>query len=75
MKYRVKQINESTFIPQCKSWYDFEWGNIDKDDNYVWSSSKQNWSICHSLDSALQVIMVHKTIKREKKQYPKYHKV
>lgn len=74
MIYRVKQIDDNTFIPQCRLWFWFEWGNIDIKDDYVWYDT-QTWSICSSLDHALQAIMVHKTRRREKKQYPKYHKV
>lgn len=74
MKFRVKQIKDDAFIPQCKPWYDFEWGNIDREENYIWHTTVYH-SICPSLDTAYQVIIRYKTVEREKKQYPKYHKV
>jgi hypothetical protein len=73
MQYRVKQIDENTFIPQCKSWYDFEWGNIDRLDGYIWHTTL-TYAICPSLESAKQAIIRCKSIKLEKKEYPKYYK-
>lgn len=74
MPYRIKQINESTFIPQFRLWFWFEWGNIDKKDDYVWYNT-ETWSICPSYDSAYQTILKYKTVRKEKKQYPKYYKL
>lgn len=74
MIYRIKQINESTFIPQCRLWFWFEWANIDTKDNYIWYNT-ETWSICHSYDSAYKTIIKFKTTRKEKKQYPKYYKV
>jgi hypothetical protein len=74
MKFRVKQIDDNTFIPQCRSWYDFDWKSIDKIDNY-------SWSICtdyahHStLEDAMYTIERHKKYIEQKNKYPKYHKV
>jgi hypothetical protein len=74
MRYRIKQTDKERFIPQCKSWYDFEWGNIDREDNFVWHTTSL-YSICSSLESAKQVITRCKTIKLEERKYPKYFKV
>lgn len=73
MQYRVKQIDENTFIPQCKSWYDFEWGNIDQSDNYVWHTTS-TYSRCSSLELARKTIERHKSCLKEEAKYPKYYK-
>lgn len=74
MRYRVKQISSDVFIPQCKSWYDFEWGNIDRVDNFV-RYTTSSYSRCSSLESAKEVITRSKDFKLKQKKYPKYFKI
>jgi hypothetical protein len=74
MKYRIKQIDENTFIPQCKHWWCLDWGNIDKEGDYVWYT-KSWYSKCKSLELANTSIERHKSYLKSKKQYPKYFKV
>jgi hypothetical protein len=74
MRYRIKQIDENTFIPQCKPRWYFGWGNIDRVSNYVWQLISFH-SQCKSLESANTTIERHKSYLKLEKQYPKYFKV
>lgn len=74
MKYRVKQIEENTFIPQCRPWWDFDWGNIDRKGDYVWYTTS-TYSCCSSLELAKKTIERYKEFQKIKKRYPKYYKV
>jgi hypothetical protein len=74
MKFRIKQIDEETFIPQCKPWWDFDWGNIDLDGDYVWYTTS-SYSRCQSLELAKVTIEKYKSFLKLKKQYPKYYKI
>jgi len=70
MIYRIKQIDENTFIPQCKHWLNFNWRNIDKTGGYVWYTTYE-WSQCESFDLANTIIEKYKSYLK----YPKYYKV
>lgn len=73
MKYRVKQIAENIFIPQCReSWFD-TWESIDNIDNYVWNFTEK-YSHNETLEKALSVIVRHKKYLESKIKYPKYYK-
>ena len=74
MRYRIKQIDENTFIPQCKHWLHFNWGNIDRAADYVWYTTYE-WSQCKSLELANTTIEKYKSYLKLEKQYPKYYKV
>lgn len=74
MMYRVKQIDDNTFIPQCRPWYDFEWGNIDRKDDYTWYL-RTHYSHHNSLESAKTTIDRYKSYIKKKSRFPKYYKV
>jgi hypothetical protein len=74
MRYRIKQVDENTFIPQCKPWWDFDWGNIDQEGDHVWYTT-YSFSQCESLESANTAIKKYKSYLKLQKQYPKYFKV
>lgn len=73
MKYRVKQIAENIFIPQCKECFLFKWESIDNIDNYVWTTIEK-YSHNETLEQALSVIVRHKKYLESKNKYPKYYK-
>jgi hypothetical protein len=74
MRYRIKQIAETTFIPQCKNWCDFDWANIDREgDSVLYDTSW--YSRCESLELAKTTIEKYKSYLKLEKQYPKYYKV
>ena len=74
MQYRVKQIADNIFIPQCRQYLIFKWEAIDNIDNYVWSTTEK-YSYNTTLEQAMGVIVNHKKYLKNKKKYPKYYKV
>ena len=73
MRYRIKQIDKDTFIPQYRQCFLFRWESIDNIDNYCWLSTEK-YSHNKTYDEAHEVIQRHKRhLKRTK--YPKYYKV
>ena len=75
MRFRVKQIDENTFIPQCKEWYDFDWESIDRDISFTWYRLGDNYCQVDSLEKAKEIIDKRKFFLLERKKYPKYYKV
>lgn len=73
MKYRVKQIAENIFIPQCREFFIFKWESIDNIDNYVWTTIEK-YSHNETLEQALSVIVRYKKYLESKNKYPKYYK-
>jgi len=74
MIYRVKQIDDNTFIPQCRPWYSLEWDNIDRKDNFAWHTYS-HYAHHSSLESAKTTIERYKTYLKKESRYPKYFKV
>lgn len=74
MQYRIKQLADNIFIPQCREWFIFQWGAIDNIDKYVWNTTEK-YSQNETFEEALKVIENHKKYLKRKNQYPKYHKV
>ena len=73
MKYRVKQVADKYFIPQCKECWLFVWENIDRNENFTWPS--ESWTGHSSLDEAIKTVERYKAYLENKKQYPKYYKI
>ena len=82
MIYRIKQISENEFIPQCGSF--LEWifngmDGIDKDNRFTWYvfENQKQYCIVNSLEEAREIIKKDK-LKRNPhkcpKGYPKYHR-
>lgn len=80
MIYRIKQISENKFIPQCGTIGDFIFGSmegIEKGSTYTWMSKDVQKTRCivSSLEEAREVIKQYKEdIIEYPKGYPKYHK-
>jgi hypothetical protein len=72
--YRIKQINEDTFIPQTRKWWDM-WESIDRKGNSTWFGSQfqEHYCAVSSLEEANQIIDEYKVYWNKIKQYPKYH--
>lgn len=75
MRFRVKQIDDNTFIPQCKEWYDFDWESIDRNISLTWYSLGAHYCHVDSLEKAKEIIDKRKLFLLERKKYPKYYKV
>jgi hypothetical protein len=82
MIYRIKQISENQFIPQCGILLEWIFGcmkGLDKDSSYTWSNLdyQKQYCIVNSLEEAKEIIKKDK-LKRNphkcQKGYPKYHK-
>ena len=73
-QYRIKQINDNTFIPQTKKWWDM-WEGIDRKGNSTWFGSylQEQYCAVSSLEEAKQIIKEYKVYWNKIKQYPKYH--
>ena len=78
--YRIKQIDEKTFIPQiAPTIADFilgNWDGIDLGFGYDWSSGECQKQHCSqpTLEDACRVVEQRKQKEKKLKNYPKYHK-
>ena len=76
--YRIKQLNENTFIPQFAKSSDLFlfWYGIDLKHDYDFLSESLQESHCSkpTLEEACLVIEEYKRIRKSKKRYPKYHR-
>jgi hypothetical protein len=75
--YRIKQINENTFIPQTRKWWDM-WEGIESRGNSTYSTwygshYQLRYCVVYSLEEANQIIKEYKAYWDKIKQYPKYH--
>jgi hypothetical protein len=66
MRYRIKQVGETIFIPQCKLWWHPYWGNIDLAGDWVWNDTSRH-SHCKSLESANTTIKKTQVVFKIKK--------
>lgn len=73
-QYRIKQINENTFIPQTKRWWE-KWEGIDRRNTDTWYGSHYQLRYCavSTLEEANRIIKEYKSHWDKIKQYPKYH--
>jgi hypothetical protein len=82
MIYRIKQISENEFIPQCGGLLEWIFGymqGLDKDSIFTWSEVKyqKKYCIVNSLEEAKEIIKKDKFRRNPNKcpkGYPKYHK-
>ncbi len=82
MIYRIKQISENQFIPQCGTLLEWIFGlmnGIDKDSSYTWHAIdyQKQYCIVNSLEEAKEIIKNDKLIRNPHKcpkGYPKYYK-
>jgi hypothetical protein len=72
--YRIKQINDNTFIPQTRKWWDM-WEGIDRKGNSTWFGSHLQEQYCTvtTIEEANRIIKEYKAYWDKIKQYPKYH--
>lgn len=73
-QYRIKQINDNTYVPQTKKWWNM-WEGINRRGNDTWFDSQFQVQFCavYSLEEANQIIKEYKAYWDKVKQYPKYH--
>jgi len=76
--YRIKQLNENTFIPQVAKpselflfWYGID---LKRDYDFLSESTQKEYCSKSTLEEACLVIEEHKRIRKIKKRYPKYHR-
>ncbi len=74
MQYRIKQIDENIFIPQCRKYWLDEWESLDNELNFTWII-KVSYAHHDSYEKALNTIERYKKYLKEKNKYPKYYKV
>lgn len=76
--YRIKQLNENTFIPQVSKPSDLFlfWYGIDlkRDYDFLSKSIQKEYCSKSTLEEDCLVIEEHKRIRKIKKRYPKYHR-
>ena len=77
MKFRVKQIDENTFIPQVRNNLFGSWYGIDNKWGTTWFNKVYQTKYCAkpTLDDALLEIDIYKTKIHKKDNYPIYHKL
>jgi len=77
MKFRVKQIDENSFIPQVRKNLFGSWYGIDSSYNDTWYSKEFQTKYCAkpTLSDALSEIDIWKTKIHKKGNYPIYHKL
>jgi hypothetical protein len=75
MRFRIKQIKNNIFIPQCKANFFSSWYSIDRtSDIYTWIG-ENSFSHHSSMEDANNSIKRYKDNLKSKNRYPIYHKV
>jgi len=77
MKFRVKQIDENSFIPQVRKNLFGSWYGIDNDFNDTWYAEYYQNKYCskQTIYDALLEIDIWKTRIHKKNNFPIYHKI
>lgn len=77
-RYRIKQIGESSFIPQVKYSLFTPWRSLSYNEGfYTWFGDDYAYKYCILLtyEEALSTIQYYKQYLNNKKKYPKYYKI